>query len=1151
MPQQQFVHLHVHSEFSLLDGAGQIKDLKGKDPVTGKEVVQRKGLVSRAKDLGMPALALTDHGNMYGAVKFYLEAKAKDIKPIIGCEFYMAARTRFDRQGKIDARHQHLTLLARNEQGYKNLIKLASIASLEGFYYKPRIDWDVLQSHAAGLVALSGCMEGPIAQKVMENTLDEAKKNAAKLRDIFGTDLYLEIQDLGLVEQKRLIPGLVTVARDMNIPLVATNDVHYINREDAEAQDVLLCIGTGELVANQDRLKFLSDQMYLKSPAEMAELFKELPEALSSTLEIAEKCDFQMETGRLQLPRFKVPEGQTAPGFLRQLCEAGLPARYKTVTPDIQKRLEYELAVIEKMGYAEYFLIVQDFVNYAKSQGIPVGPGRGSAAGSLVSYALQITDLDPLRYKLLFERFLNPERVSMPDIDIDFCYVRRPEVLSYVSKKYGEDHVAQIVTFNTMAARGAIRDVGRVQNIPLNDVDKIAKMVPESIGITLEEALALNPDLKTTYQNTPYVRKLIDVARKIEGLSRNAGTHAAGVVISEKPLTDIVPVQKMNDQVQTQYAMEDLEKLGLLKMDFLGLRTLTMLQDSLRMVEQNHKQKINFSEMGFDDRETYQLLSRGETSGLFQLESKGMQGLIKDIQPRVFEDLIAILALYRPGPLGSGMMKDFINNKEGKTKVKYELPVLEPILKETYGLIVYQEQVMQIASALGGFSLGEADIMRRAMGKKKPEEMQKLREKFIAGAVARNFPRDVAERVFALCEKFAEYGFNKSHSAAYAVLSYQTAYLKTHYPLEFMAALLTSISGDTDKVSEYIAECNRMGIEVLPPDINESGQTFTVVRGSIRFGLGAIKNVGEGAIKNIIEARNKDGSFLSLGELCMRVDLRTVNKKVIESMIKSGALDHFGTRAALFSIFEATMEWAVRLQRERESGQVSLFGDSLSDNAVFAMHDTLPDVPEWPAKEKLKMEKELLGLYISDHPLRHLDIPLETLITDTSFSLKEKQDGAAVAVAGMLKDIRRMITKTNKNMIVGKLEDLRGDIPLVLFPGRSYDEYNKLFEEDNVVLIHGRARLNRDEKQVICEKVELLTQQHQAQVFHVELEAIEDPKLFEGLKKVFLEFRGETPVILHTREATITAGKQYWIRLKPEFTARVVELVGEGRSWVG
>ncbi len=1147
----QFVHLHVHTEFSLLDGAGQISDLKGKDPVTGKDIVVRKGLVSRAKDLGMPAIAITDHGNMHGAMKMYLEGKKQGVKPLIGCEVYMAARTRHDRQGKTDSRHQHLILLAKNEQGYKNLVKMVSIASIEGFYYKPRIDWELLQSHSSGLVALTACVEGPIAQRIGDDNMAEARKITGQFKELFGKDLYLEVQNHGLPEQIKVLKGMIELSRDMGIPMVATNDVHYINKEDAEAQDVMLCIQTGELVSNKDRFKFLSDQLYLKTPEEMAELFKELPEAISNTLEVAEKCDLSIETGKLHLPRFDVPQGDTAETYLRKLCLDGLKERYPAVTPELEQRVDFELSVIEKMGYAGYFLIVQDFVNFAKHKGIPVGPGRGSAAGSIVSYLLHITDVEPTKYNLLFERFLNPERVSMPDIDIDFCYTRRPEVIAYVTEKYGKDRVSQIVTFNTMAARGAIRDVGRVQNMPLQDVDKIAKMIPETLGITLDEALAASPDLQKTYQSVSTVRKLIDVAKRIEGLARNTGKHAAGVVISAFPLAELVPLQKLNDQVQTQYPAEDLEKLGLLKMDFLGLRTLTLIHDALQLIEQHQKKTIVFADMGYDDKHTYQLLCRGETIGLFQLESKGMQGLIKDMKPQVFEDLIAILALYRPGPLGSGMIKDYVNNKNGTTKVKYDLPELEPILKDTYGLIVYQEQVMQIASLLGGFSLGEADLLRRAMGKKKHEEMVKQRAKFVEGAIARGYPKDKSEAIFSLCEKFAEYGFNKSHSAAYAVVSYQTAYLKAHYPLEFMAALLTSVSGSLDQISEYIAEANRMGIEVLAPDINESGMSFTVVRGAIRFGLSAIKNVGEGAVQSILDARAKDGSFLSLGELCMRIDMRQANRKVLEALIKSGAMDAFGARAALFSILEPTMEWATRLQKERESGQVSLFGDTLSDNAVFAMHDTLPDIPEWPAKEKLKMEKDLLGLYISDHPLRHIDIQLETLVTDTSLSLKDKADGTAVAIAGILKDVRRIITKTNKNMLVAKVEDLRGTIPIVIFPGKVFDECSAICVDDNVVLVNGRARINRDEIQVVCEKVALLTQQEKRQVFHIELEAIDDHGVFDKLKVVLAEHRGETPVILHTREATITTGKQFWVKLRPDFTEKVAQLVGAGRSWVG
>ncbi|MBU0580707.1 MAG: DNA polymerase III subunit alpha, partial [Candidatus Margulisbacteria bacterium] len=1062
---------------------------------------------------------LTDHGNMYGAVQFYLEAINQGIKPILGCEIYLAPRTRFDRQGKIDAAHHHLVLLAKNEKGYKNLIKLVSLASIEGFYYRPRIDLELLKENKEGLIALSGCISGEAAKKILGNNLEGARETIKRYQDIFGEDFYLEIQNHGLPEQEQVRQGLKTLTQETGIKLVATNDVHYVNKEDSEAQDTLMCIQTGEMLSNENRLKFLSEDLYLKSTEEMASLFADYPQAIANTLEIADKCQVALEIGKIHLPHFAVPKGETPDVFLEKLCEKGISKKYLEITPQIKERLNYELSVIKKMGYATYFLIVQDFVNFAKQKGIQVGPGRGSAAGSIVAYALNITNVDPLKYNLLFERFLNPERISMPDIDIDFCEIRRPEVIEYVSNKYGKEHVAQIVTFGTMKARGAIRDVGRVQNIPLPEVDRVAKMIPEGPGIALSYALEANPELKEYYQNNAQVRKLIDLALKIEGLSRHAGTHAAGIVISEKPLLELVPVQKMGEQIQTQYSMGDLEKLGLLKMDFLGLRNLTMMADTLEIIKRNQGREIKLEEIPFNDKNTYQLLCRGETKGIFQLESKGMQSIIKDLKPKVFEDVIALLALYRPGPLGSGMVQDYINNKEGKTKVKYTLPQLEPILKETYGLILYQEQVMQIASNLAGFSLGEADVMRRAMGKKKKSEMDKMRSLFIEGALKNKLPREKADYIFDLCAKFAEYGFNKSHSAAYAVISFQTAYLKANYPLEFMAGLLTSVSGEADKVSEYIAECNRMGIEVLPPDINESGKNFTVVRGAIRFGLSAIKNVGEGAIENIILAREKDGSFLSLGEVCLRIDSRTVNKKVLESLIKSGALDSFGKRAALMQILEPTAEWAARIQKERANGQSSLFGDSVKDTTVFTIHDTLPDVAEWPAKEKLKYEKDLLGLYISDHPLRHMDLPLETLITANSITIKEKSDDTAVVVAGILQGVRKIITRTNKNMMVAKLEDLRGTIPLVVFPGRAFDTCSPFFEEDNVLLIKGRARQNRDEIQIVCESAELLAQKQNQKVFHVELEAVEDKNILGNLQQLLLEHRGETPVIIHTREA--------------------------------
>jgi DNA polymerase III subunit alpha len=1135
MSEPQFVHLHVHTEYSLLDGAGRIRDL-----------------IARAKELGMPALAITDHGNMYGAIQFYQEAKKQGIKPIIGCELYVAPRAMDKKEGKQDAAHQHLVLLAKNDKGYRNIIKLVSKASIEGFYYKPRIDLELLKENCDGLVALSGCLAGKISRKILENNMAEAREHVLEYKEIFGEDFYLEIQNHGLAEQVQVRQGKEQLAAELDVKLIATNDVHYVYQEDAAAQDVLICIQTGSLLKDTKRMKFQSQDLYLRSPQEMMELFQDMPSSISNSLEIADKCNFEMELGKLHFPDYEVPSDETPDTYLRKICEEGVAKRYPNMIAEVKERLEYELGVIKNMGYAAYFLIVQDFVNYAKNNNIQVGPGRGSAAGSIVAYSINITNIDPLKYNLLFERFLNPERISMPDIDIDFCYVRRQEVIDYVSEKYGADHVAQIVTFGTMAARAAIRDVGRVMDVPLSEVDKIAKMIPEGVGITLKKALETNSEFQALCQKDRVAGNVVRMARKVEGLARHAGTHAAGVVITDKPLLDLVPIQKMKDQIQTQFTMNDLETLGLLKMDFLGLRNLTMVADTIENVKQIQGKEIDIPKIPIDDKETYDLLCRGETIGVFQLESKGMRGLIKDLHPRVFEDVIALLALYRPGPLGSGMVQDFIKNKKGEQQIKYEVPELETILKETYGLILYQEQVMQIASVLGGFTLGKADVMRKAMGKKKLKVMAEMGAEFVEGSVKNNIPEKKAKKIFALCEKFAEYGFNKSHSAAYAVISYQTAYLKANYPLEFMASLLTSVSGDTDKVSEYIAECNRMGIDVLPPNINESRRNFTVSQGSIRFGFSAIKNLGEAAIQNIIKIREQDGAFISLSEFFNRVDSKMVNKRGAESLVKSGGFDSFGFRAAMMQALAPIMEGASRRQKERESGQVSLFGDSVLDDAVFTIHDSLPDVLEWKPDEKLKYEKEMLGLYISDHPLKHIGIPLETLVSDNSISIKEKKDEEhQVVVAGLLKDVRKIITRTNKNMLIGKVEDLRGTIPLVVFPGRPYDACAPFFENDNIVLIKGKTSMNRDEVQVVCASAEILAQQDNQEIYHIELEAIEDAKIFSELQNILKQNRGAMPVILHTREKAISTSREFWVKFQPELKEQVEEVIGKGRSWVG
>jgi len=1134
----EFIHLHNHTEFSLLDGASRI-------PL----------LIKKAKELGMDSIAITDHGVMYGAIGFYTAAKAAGIKPIIGCELYVAPRTRFDKTTKEDRSPYHLTLLAKDALGYRNLVKLVTIAHLEGFYAKPRVDKDVLKDLSKGLVALSGCQGGEIPSLILDGKYDKAKSTALEYREIFGDDFYLEIMDHGLQEQKKLRPELVALSKETKIPLVATNDTHYINRADAAVQDAMMCIQMGVNISEKNRLKFETDQLYLKSSDEMMEVFGDLKDALSGTVEISEKCNLNLELGKIRLPKFHVPDGETSNSHLEKLTWEGIKKKYGVtssskhlIPPEVSERVKYELSVIEKMDYAPYFLIIQDLIAQARSMGVQVGPGRGSSAGSIIAYALGITSVDPLKYGLIFERFLNPERITMPDIDIDFCYENRGKVIDYVANKYGSDHVAQIVTFGTMGARAAIRDVGRVMGVPLPDVDRIAKMVPFGPDASIDQALATQKEFKAAYEKDSKIKSLIDMAKNIEGLSRHASVHAAGVVISEEPLTEYVPLQRVSDtQVVTQYAMGDLEQLGLLKMDFLGLRNLTMMAHSVEIIKRTQDVDVDLTSIPIDDTKTYQQLSAGDTMGIFQLESRGMRALIKDLKPTVFEEIIALLALYRPGPIESGMVADFVKRKHGEVEVRYELPQLEPILRETYGVILYQEQVMEIASKIAGFSLGQADVLRRAMGKKKTKEMHKQREEFISGAVARGVSHNKATLLFNLCSKFAGYGFNKSHSTSYAVISYLTAYLKANYPIEFMTALLTSITGDSDKVSSYISECRRMGINVLPPDVNESFRDFTAVPQGIRFGLIAVKNIGENAVESIIDSRGKDGRFKSLIDFLSRVDTRLVNKRVCESLIKSGALDSLGfKRAYLLGILEKTMSEASSRQREASAGQVMLFEVSSSRPVVDPGGNGDMGIDEFPPDQLLRMEKEMLGLYISDHPLTHVRDLLETETSTRVSEISEKREGEPVIVGGVLFGSRKITTRKNDLMMVTNLEDLSGNVSVVVFP-RSYEKYSDVLRDDEVVIVKGRVNRDTrtDEFNVVAEIIEPLGERKRVRTLHVDVDA-DDMSLFESLKDVFLLHGGEEPVYLHVHGETIAAGEEYSVRISPDLVSQLESLVGEG-----
>ncbi len=1043
----QFVHLHLHTQYSLLDGANQI------DP-----------LVQRVKSFGQPAVAMTDHGNMFGAVEFYRKAKEAGVKPIIGCEAYMAPASRFTKDSALAHNdYYHLILLATNLKGYQNLIKLVSKAYLEGFYYKPRMDKELLQQHHEGLIALSGCLSGEVAYLIGQKDLEGATKAAGEYRDIFGKDhYYLELQANGLEHQRVANEGLLDIHKKLGIPLAGTNDCHYLKKEDAHPHDLMLCLQTGKTINEPNRMKFDTDQLYVKSTDEIAAEFKELPGAVANTVRIAEACNLELALNQTHLPQYKVPEGFTRETYVEHLAKEGLAARLQERLSSIpamayEVRLKEELTIICSMGFAGYFLIVWDIIRFARSRGIPVGPGRGSAAGSLVAYALRITDLDPLVYTLLFERFLNPERVSLPDIDMDFCMDRRGEVINYVVDKYGSDHVAQIITFGTLGAKAAIRDIGRVLEIPYAEVDRVAKLVPNQLNITLNDALLQEPKLRELTETDPKIGELMSIAKSLEGLARHASTHAAGVVISEGPLTDHVPLYKgANDEIVTQYSMGDVEKIGLVKFDFLGLKTLTMIHNAVHLINRMHPDRppLAIEQLPYDDPQTFGLLASGKTTGLFQLESAGMRDLLTGLKPDRFEDIIAIIALYRPGPMD--LIPDFIKRKQGKVPITYEVPELEPLLKDTYGVIVYQEQVMAIANKVAGFSLGQADILRRAMGKKKPEEMEKLRAQFIAGARERKISEPKAKKLFDLIQKFAGYGFNKSHAAAYAVVTYHTAYLKAHYPTQFMAALLTIEMGNTDKMVGYLTECRDMGIKVLPPDVNESLKDFAVAEGGIRFGLAAIKNVGEGAVESIITVRDETGKFRSFSDFCRRIDLHKVNKRMLEGLIKAGAFDSTGARRAqLMAVLDQAVDEGAAAQEERERGQTSIFGDGPSSDSVHGLTEAvLPDLPEWDQGQMLKYERELTGFYITAHPLSRFEAALKKFSTATTGTLGEVTDGKEVKLCGIVTTVKALTTKKGDRMAYAQIEDPQGLVEIIVFPDL-FKSASDLLVPERVVQITG------------------------------------------------------------------------------------------------
>lgn len=1120
-----FVHLHVHTEYSLLDGANRIKDL-----------------LKHAVKLGMKSMAITDHGVMYGIIDFYKEAQKNGIKPIIGCEVYTAKRSMYDKQPGIDSDLGHLVLLAKNMNGYKNLMKIVSRGFIDGYYYKPRVDYDLLDKHSDGIIAMSACLSGDIPQAILMEDMDKARELATKLDNMFGRgNFYLEIQSNGIEGQNLVNQGLIKLSKETGIPLVATNDAHYLRKEDSKAHEILMCIQTATNINDPNRMRFSTNQVYVKSPDEMWEAFGHISEALENTVKIADMCNVEFEFGKTHLPEFDIPEDEEPFEYLRKRCLEGLKKRYEdNINQQTLDRLDYELGVIKQMGYIDYFLIVWDFIKYAKENGIMVGPGRGSAAGSLASYCLEITDIDPLKYNLIFERFLNPERISMPDIDIDFCYERRGEVIDYVVKKYGKDRVAQIITFGTMAARAAIRDVGRALDIPYNEVDVVAKMIPMQIGMNIEKALELNPDLLKKYKEDEKITTLIDMSKLLEGMPRHASTHAAGVVISKLAVDEYVPLQVNENVVTTQFTMGLLEELGLLKMDFLGLRTLTVIRDALSLIKENYSKDIDMSKIPDDDKEVYKLISEGKTEGVFQLESPGMTRFMMDLKPVSLEDIIAGISLYRPGPMDQ--IPRYIESKNNPEKSIYHHPMLEKILNVTYGCMVYQEQVMQIVRELGGYSMGRSDLVRRAMSKKKISVMEEERRNFIHGikdnegnyvvngAIKNGVDEKTANKIFDEMMDFASYAFNKSHAAAYAVVAYQTAWLKKYYPVEFMAATLNSFMGSSDKVSQYIVACNSMGIKVMPPDINESSAKFTVRGDIIRFGLAAVKNVGENAVNEIVKVRKTKGNFDDFSDFCESIEGKDINKRCVESLIKCGAFDSMNVfRSKLMAVYERMLDGFSSEKKKNISGQMSIFGLLEEDDDIKASVTVeFPDIKEFEPKLLLSMEKEMLGLYISGHPLKEYEKRLASEVSIYSYQLKidaENQiegdgqktisvrDRDLVVVGGIVAAKKTKTTKNNNLMAFIALEDMYGIMEILVFPN-VLEKYGDLLFAENIVFIKGRVSLREDEEgKIICEEVFPINYIKTNKLF-LRINDENRGKL-NSVKESLKYFKGNIPVVLY------------------------------------
>ncbi len=1115
-----FTHLHVHSEYSLLDGSIRIKDLPKK-----------------VKELGMDSLALTDHGNMFGIIQFYKECLKENVKPILGCEVYVSEKELSNKTR--ENKRFHLILLAENDEGYANLMKIVSIGWVDGFYYKPRIDYEVLKKYSKGLIALSACLAGEVQRNILNRDFEGAVEAAKKYRDIFGEgNFFLELQNHGIKEQLEVNKYLLEIHKKTGIGLVATNDVHYLTKDDAEAHDVLLCIQTGKTLDDKDRMKFQTQEFYLKSPEEMEELFSSYPDAIENTEKIAKRCNVNIEFHNYKLPKFTAPNGMKNEDYLKELSIKGLKERYKEIDDKIQKRFEFEFNTILSMGYIDYFLIVRDFINYAKKNNIQVGPGRGSAAGSIISYALGIVDVDPLKFNLLFERFLNPQRVSMPDIDIDFCYERREEVIEYVREKYGQDHVSQIVTFGTMAARGAIRDVGRVMGISYSKVDYIAKQVPQQINMTIEKALEISSELRNLYEEDQ-VKKLIDTALKIEGLPRHTSTHAAGVVIADRPITDYVPLARNDDIILTEFNMTELEELGLLKMDFLGLRTLTVIRDAVDMIEKNYGEKIDFKDHSYDDKNVLKLFEKANTLAVFQFESQGMRNFLKELKPDAFEDLVAANALFRPGPMSQ--IPKFIESKHDKSKINYIHPALEDILSSTYGCIVYQEQVMQIVQKIGGYSLGEADILRRAMSKKKMSVMEEERKNFIygkvdekgeillPGALRNGLDEKSANAIYDLMIDFANYAFNKSHSLAYSVVAYRTAYLKYYYPKEFMAAQISSFMDRPKQIALYVEECKRLGIKVLSPNINKSFKKFTVEKDAIRFGLSAVKNVGVNFIDAIVEAR-KSGEFISMTDFVRRVikiNSNAINKRGLESLIKSGAFDCFkGNRAQHMAVYEKIIDLITGIKKNNVEGQFSMFKSSSDE-------DNLPRLKDFSQSMKLEMEKEILGIYASGHPLDSYRSAIQ-INSDTSTVLinEEGKNNDKVKIAGIIKTKRKLVTKNNKLMCFASLEDFYGNVELIIFPN-VFSRFQDLFEEGKVLAIEGHISLSDvEEAKIIVDSARKIDLEENKRLY-ISVEDIKSENI-NSIKNILRRYKGKVPVIIYDEKSKKPYGvsKDMWISLE-------------------